>query len=161
MKVALTRVAVAVVCVAFVAVLPSCDKKGETVRSEVPKQAVAPPPPADAPEPDSSAPAPATSFESAEVVVFQSESEWLRAEQLGKDVDGGWVSGDFLPDRNKIDIHTRDVTQFSIDVGKLPIDWGRLVVVGIDGRNSELRQRDFDVYHIARDAKGKWVVLEP
>ena len=154
MKVALTRVTVAVVCVALVAVLPSCDKKGETVRSEVPKQAVAP-------QPTAEAPAPATSFESAEVVVFESDSEWLRAEQIRKDVDGGWVSGDFLPERNKIEIHTRDVTQFSIDVGKLPIEWGRLVVVGIDGRNSELRQRDFDVYHIARDEKGKWVVLEP
>ncbi len=161
MKAALTHVTVGVLCMAFVAVLPSCDKKGETVRPEAPEQTPAPQQTTEAPEPDSPAPAIATSAEPEEIVIFESDSEWLRAEQLRADVDGGWVTGDFLPERNKIEIHTRDLTEFSINVGLLPIEWGRLVVVGIDGRNSELRRRDFDVYHIARDEHGKWVVLEP
>jgi len=96
-----------------------------------------------------------------EAIVFDTEATWLRAEAVDEEADAGWVTGDFIVDRNKIEIKTRDVTQFSINVALLPIDWSRLVVLGINGRNSELRKRDFDIYHIAKDDKGMWVVLEP
>jgi len=161
MKASLRYMTVWGVCIGVIGALSSCRNKGETVRSEAPKQTPAPQQTTESPVAESPATATATSTESAEVVVFESQSEWLRAEKLRADADGGWVTGDFIPERNKIEIQTRDVTQFSINMGMLPVDWTQLVVLGIDGRNSELRQRDVDVYHIARDEKGQWIVLEP
>ena len=89
------------------------------------------------------------------------EPGWVQVEVLRPKVDGGWATGDFLEARNKIEIKTRGVKQFSIDLSKLRINWDRLVVIGIDGRNAELRRRNTDLLHIARDDHGKWVVLEP
>ena len=74
---------------------------------------------------------------------------------------GAWGTGTFLKQRNKIDLQTQDVQQFAIDVSRIPIDWRRLVIIGIDGVNSELRKRDRSIYHFARDAHGRWIVLEP
>jgi len=85
---------------------------------------------------------------------------WVRVEALEEDVRGGWVTGDFEPDRNKIEIRTRGVAQFAMDLSKVPIAWSRKVILSLDGRNAELVQREFDVYHVARDEHNAWIVLE-
>ena len=86
---------------------------------------------------------------------------WLVVEKTMHRTTGAWATGSFDPDRNKLTITTNDVSQFSIDTDRILIDWDRLVVLGIDGRNSELRKRKYSVLHIALDEHGRWVVLEP
>ncbi len=86
---------------------------------------------------------------------------WLWVEKTRNGAPGGWATGSFDPKRNKLTIHTRDVEQFAIEVRRVPIDWERLVVIGINGRNAELRKRDYSVLRFARDRHGQWVVIEP
>jgi len=86
---------------------------------------------------------------------------WLWVETPREGTAGGWATGSFDPKRNKLDIRTKDVTRFVIDVGRIPIDWKRVVVLGIDGKNSELRRRDFTRLHFVLDAHGQWVIHEP
>ncbi len=86
---------------------------------------------------------------------------WLVVTEARGDAEGAWATGTFDAKRNKIDIQTQDVQAFTIDTGRIAIDWDRLVVLGIDGRNSELRRRDHPILRFARDRHGAWVVLEP
>ncbi len=86
---------------------------------------------------------------------------WLFVEKVRDGAVGAWATGSFNTDRNKLTIETRDVQQFAIDTDRVPINWERLVILGIDGRNSELRKRDYSVLHIALDEHGRWVVWEP
>jgi hypothetical protein len=86
---------------------------------------------------------------------------WLVVEEATSSTEGAWATGSFDAERNKLTIVTEHVRQFSIDTDRIPIDWDRLVVLRIDGSNSELRKRDYPVLHIARDAHGRWVVLDP
>ncbi len=86
---------------------------------------------------------------------------WLSVESVRDGAAGAWATGDFDADRNKLDIRTRDVERFAVDTGRVAIDWERPVILGINGRNSELRRRDFRVYHFVRDDHGSWIVLEP
>jgi len=87
-------------------------------------------------------------------------TKWLFVETVRDGARGGWATGDFNKERNKLIIRTKDVDQFSIDTSRVRINWERLVILGIDGRNSELRKRDFAVYHFQRDRHGRWVVIE-
>lgn len=152
------------VVVLMAVTLPSCRKTSTRVTAPPQEPAAESRPPA---PPDTAAapvPAPPVVSASREVVaddaVFD-EPGWVHVEALRPDVEGAWVTGDFHEARNKIEIQTRGVKQFSLDLGRLRIDWDRLVVIGIDGRNAELRHRDTDLLHIARDDTGAWVVLEP
>ena len=86
---------------------------------------------------------------------------WLFVEKAKDGTPGGWATGAFDRQKNKLDIHTRDVRQFVIDASRIPIDWQRLVVLGIDGKNSELRRRDFSFLHFRLDEHGQWIVVEP
>lgn len=88
-------------------------------------------------------------------------ARWLHVKKTREGAPGGWATGSFDPKRNKLAIHTRNVEQFTIDVSRVPIDWERLVVIGINGRNAELRKRDYAVLHFARNRHGQWVVIEP
>ena len=89
------------------------------------------------------------------------EDRWLFVEKAKDGARGGWATGSFDQQKNKLDIHTRDVRQFVIDVSRIRIDWQRLVVLSIDGKNSELRRRDFSLLHFRLDDHGQWVVVEP
>ncbi len=86
---------------------------------------------------------------------------WLVVEKTTHRTSGAWATGSFDQSRNKLTIMTNDVSQFSIDTDRILIDWDQLVILGIDGRNSELRKRNYSVLHIALDKHGRWVVLEP
>ena len=86
---------------------------------------------------------------------------WLFVERTRGDAPGGWATGSFDPDRNKLTIETKDVQRFAIDTSRIRIDWERLVVLGLNGVNSELRRRDFDIYHFELDDHNRWVVIQP
>lgn len=86
---------------------------------------------------------------------------WLVVTEVRGEAEGAWATGTFDAKRNKIDIQTQDVQAFTIDTGRIAIDWDRLVVLGINGRNSELRRRDHPILRFTRDRHGAWVVLEP
>jgi len=86
---------------------------------------------------------------------------WLFVEKAKDDAPGGWATAAFDRQKNKLDVRTRDVRQFAIDMERIAIDWQRLVVIGIDGKNSELRKRDVSLLHFRLDDHGQWVVMEP
>ncbi len=88
-------------------------------------------------------------------------ARWLHVRKTREGAPGGWATGSFDHKRNKLTIRTKDVEQFTVDVGRVPINWERLVVIGINGRNAELRKRNYSVLHFARDRHGQWVVIEP
>ena len=131
--------------------LAGCHKSAPTPSPEEPQTAaVAPkPPPTEAPPriplPDDPNPA----------------DRWLFVEKTKDDAPGGWATGSFDRQKNKLDIRTRDVRQFAIDVERIAIDWQRLVIISIDGKNSELRRRDVTLLHFRQDDHGQWVVVEP
>ncbi len=85
---------------------------------------------------------------------------WLTVEAQREGTQGGWATGSFDPKRNKITIRTNDVTRFAVDVARIAIDWERPVILGIDGRNSELRRREVTYLHFRRGDGRGWVVEE-
>ena len=113
----------------------------------------------EAPRPDATSGKPAASSVRIPVDIDDAD-RWLLVEKAREGAPGAWATGSFDPKRNKLDIRTRDVQEFSIDVSRIPINWERLVVIGIDGANSELRKRDYSVLHFRLDDHGQWVVRE-
>lgn len=93
--------------------------------------------------------------------VVDDSGKWLTVEAIHGDAPGAWATGSFLAKRNRIVINTEGVARFSIDMPRLPVRWDKLVVIRIDGRNSELVQRDQAIYRFVLDDHGSWVVLEP
>lgn len=87
-------------------------------------------------------------------------ADWVFVEKLRADTPDGWVRGKFDQKRNRISIETHGALGFAIDMERIPIDWKRLVVIRIDGRNSELRKREYPRYHFQRDEYGRWIVAE-
>lgn len=70
------------------------------------------------------------------------------------------AEGSFDRKKNKIIIRTAEQRDFAIDTRQLPIDWDKLVILSIDGKNSELRRRDFTVYRFQLNDHGQWDVQE-
>lgn len=89
------------------------------------------------------------------------DERWLNVIEARKGSQGGWATGSFDAERNRITIRTRDVRRFILDTGRIPIDWDRLVVLSIDGRTSELRKRDHPLLYFTLDEHGEWVIAEP
>lgn len=94
-------------------------------------------------------------------VPIDDPNRWLFVEKVAEGAKGGWATGSFDEERNKLSITTSDVSEFAIDTARLKINWKKLVVLSIDGKNSELRRRDFDVLHFKRAAHGEWTVRDP
>lgn len=94
-------------------------------------------------------------------VIADRADRWLWVERIHGSAPGAWATGSFDPGRNKLSIRTKDVDRFAVDVGRVPINWDRLVIIGINGSNSELRRRDYTVLHFALDDHGQWAVVEP
>ncbi len=145
--------------VALMVSLPSCRKPSSRV--EMPPQRSSAVVPVEPVERQPETPSPVPDDDAAGEGTVYVEPGWVQVEVLRAKAEGGWATGDFHEARNKIQIQTRGVKQFSLDLSKLEINWDRLVVISIDGRNAELRKRDFDLLHIARNDHGKWVVQEP
>ncbi len=95
------------------------------------------------------------------MVDTEEEAErWLFVETIRDGAPGGWATGSFDRARNKLDIQTRDVRQFALHLDRVPIDWNKLVVLSIDGKNSELRRRQTLRIHLQLDDHGQWVVRD-
>ncbi len=86
---------------------------------------------------------------------------WLFVQKIADKAKGGWATGSFDADRNKLSITTSDVAEFALDTSRIAINWKKLVVLSIDGKNSELRKRDYDILQFTRTPHGEWTVREP
>ena len=86
---------------------------------------------------------------------------WLHVLAVKKGVDGGWATGSFHEKRNMLEIRTKDVAGFAVDIDRINIDWTRPVVLSINSRRSELKRRSQARYHFVRQPNGGWVVMEP
>ncbi len=123
-------------------------------------------PPAPRPETPTLAPSPAEkpAMIPARVEIpipLDDSDRWLFVQKVAGKGKGGWAIGSFHADRNKLSIETSDVDEFALHTGRIAIDWKRLVVLSIDGKNSELRKRDVDILHFVRSPHGEWSVREP
>ncbi len=87
-------------------------------------------------------------------------NRWLVVEEVKGKASGAWATGSFSQKRNKVTVRTKDVARFSIDVSRIPIKWDKLVILSIDGKNSELMHRDYALLHFVNDRHG-WHVIEP
>lgn len=85
---------------------------------------------------------------------------WVIATEFTKGTKGGWVTGRFDARRNKIDVHTHDLTGFDLIVDRLAVNWDRIAVISIDGVNSQLRRRDQARLRFRLQPGGDWVVVE-
>ena len=92
---------------------------------------------------------------------LEDPNRWLTVEKIRGDAPGAWATASFDPTRNKFTIETQDVAEFTIDTSRVPVRWDRLVIIRIDGSNSELVKRDYSLYRFTRDEHGQWVVVEP
>ena len=114
-------------------------------------------------KPDAALPAPPASIPTrVEIPIPIDDSDrWLFVQKVADKAKGGWATGSFDADRNKLSIATSDVAEFALDTSRVAIDWKKLVVLSIDGKNSELRKRDYDILHFTRTPHGEWTVHEP
>ncbi len=94
-----------------------------------------------------------------DIEIPQPHVRWLAIEQAGSDVVGGWASGAVL-DGNKVVIDTQDVTQFTLDLSQMPVDWGGRVVLKIDGHTSELTRKRYPTLRLRRSPSGGWVPVD-
>ncbi len=121
-----------------------------------------PPESSDPTESTTNPPAAAGAPQRFEVIdVEDSGDRWLFVEKMREGAAGGWATGSFDRTRNKLEIKTRDVGQFALHLDRVPINWDKLVVLSIDGKNSELRRRESSRLHIQLDDYGQWRVIEP
>lgn len=93
-------------------------------------------------------------------VLLEDPNHWIVVEKGKKGASNVWATGSFDAKRNKIIIETKNVQHFVMDVSRIPINWDRLVILKIDGRNSELRRRKYPRIHFVRGAYGQWEVRE-
>ena len=122
-------------------------------------------------EDDSSPPSDLTATEAEEAaeepvrisipMALDEADRWLFAEAVEEGATGGWATGSFDAARNKLEIDTKDLQAFAMDVSRIPIQWERLVILSINGRQSELRKRDYALLHFKLDDYEQWVVVEP
>lgn len=96
----------------------------------------------------------------AELEAIDDPDRWLIVTKGDPEKPGAWATGRYDQPRNRLEITTRDALEFTVDVGGIPIDWTRLVVLRIDDRNTELKRRERSVYRFVRGSQGQWEVRE-
>jgi hypothetical protein len=85
---------------------------------------------------------------------------WLHIEGLKENVEGGWITG-HSPATNRIVIYTDNVTQFSMNVSALELDWSRRVWVRLDDHGFELTHKRNPVIHLQKTSTGGWELVDP
>lgn len=85
---------------------------------------------------------------------------WLYVRRIRGQARGAWATGRFDRARNKIDIRTHDVDAFAIETSRIPVNWNRPVVLGIDGSNCELKRREQSLILFEIDSYGAWIVRD-
>ncbi len=90
----------------------------------------------------------------------EDKDRWLFVDEIKKGAKGAWAEGGFDRKRNKLTVDTHGVARFAVDFSRIPIDWDRLVVLRLDGFNSEFRRRQDQIVHFEVTRSGDWVVIE-
>ena len=85
---------------------------------------------------------------------------WFRIERLCARVEGGWVCG-HSPAVNRIVIETHNVSQFSMDVSRLDLDWSKRVWVRVNSTAFELIHKRNPVIHLRETSAGVWEIVKP
>jgi hypothetical protein len=93
-------------------------------------------------------------------IAFYRPSPWVYVVRHEPGPSQPSVSGSFDPQRNRLTIDAKNVREFAINTELVDINWDRLVVLRLNGSNSELRQRDWSILHFVMDDHGNWVVRE-
>lgn len=81
---------------------------------------------------------------------------WLVVLSAQPDEKGGWAKGRFDTSKNRLVIDTVGVGSFTVDTSRLPIDWDRLVIIRLDGRNRELGRKENPVIKFVRSKSKLW-----
>ena len=118
-----------------------------------------PPPP-----PETDTPDPIQRVDTAELEKWLDDADeernrWLRIERIKKGAEGGWITGE-LVEGNRIEIETRDVEQFVLDLSAIPIDWTRRAVLRIDDSTSQLTRKHHPIVRLRRTPSGGWSVVK-
>jgi len=127
-------------------------KNGGSPAAKEPLQPKEAPPPSVAAEPTKDEPP------DLQIPVAGQEDRWLFVEKSREGAPGGHATGSFDPKRNKISVRTTNVQAFAVETSLIAVDWTKPVVISIDGRNSELRQRERTLLHFVRAPHGEWIV---
>jgi hypothetical protein len=155
----------------FAAILlaPGCNKPAPArpaVATSAPTTTPAPPAPhaAETPPPiPTTAPAVPATSEPATVLSDTADQlpaeSWLRIEQLRSGAGGGWISG-HCPAADRIELETENITQFSLDVSQLQLDWSGRVWMRIDQNAFELLHKRNPVVHLRQISTGAWEVVK-
>lgn len=91
---------------------------------------------------------------------FYSSAEWVEIVALSGRATRGEIEAVFDEERNKFTIDATGVSEFLLDVCRVKVNWNRPVILKIDGRNSELRKRDYCRLRMRMIGKGAWEVVE-
>ena len=89
----------------------------------------------------------------------EERNRWLHVERIKEGAKGGWITGG-LVEGNRIEIETRDVEQFVLDLSALPIDWTRRAVLRIDDSTSELTSKHHPIVRLRRTPSGGWSTVK-
>lgn len=93
-------------------------------------------------------------------IVEDDARRWLFVDEVTPGERGGYATGDFLPERNKLVIDIKNVEAFTVDTAKIRINWERPVIFSLNSKNSELVKRDTARMNFIRNSYGAWVVKE-
>lgn len=91
---------------------------------------------------------------------FHSSAEWVEIVALTDGATRGDIEAVFDEGRNKFTIDAEGVSEFLLDVCRVKVNWTRPVILKIDGRNSELRKRDYCRLRMRMVGRGAWEVVE-
>ena len=89
----------------------------------------------------------------------EERNQWLRVERIETGAEGGWITGG-LVEGNRIEIETRDVEQFVMDLSAIPIDWTRRAVLRIDNSTSQLTRKHHPMVRLRRTPSGGWSTVK-
>ncbi len=97
----------------------------------------------------------APSFDS----VAEPQRGWLQIVRLAPGAEGGWATGRFETDHNRVCVETQNVVEFVLDQTRLEVRWDRRVVLRINGRPAELIRKKDPAIHFRRSPGGAWEVV--
>jgi hypothetical protein len=84
---------------------------------------------------------------------------WLQIVKLAGDAEGGWATGNFETERNRVSVDTHNVAEFVLDQTRLAVRWDRRVVLRINGRPAELIRKEDPIIHFRQSPGGAWEVV--
>lgn len=84
---------------------------------------------------------------------------WLQIVRLAPGAEGGWATGRFETDRNRVCVETQNVAEFVLDQTRLNVRWDRRVILRINGRPAELLRKKNSAIHFRQSPGGAWELV--